>query len=131
VRNTRDLLVAGDGTADNGHRCWLCDLTCSPRRSNSRAAKFRRTGRSTVWIFVPLSPVRRGPAAGSLCYWDNELHAVRMGAYKAHLITVELYGEGGARAEHNRPLLFNLNEDPVERSDIAAQRPEILADLQK
>ena len=44
---------------------------------------------------------------------------------------VELYGEGGARTAHNRPLLFNLNEDPVERSDIAAQRPEILADLQK
>ena len=64
-------------------------------------------------------------------YWDNELRAVRKGAYKAHFITSGAYGEGGARAEHNPPLLFNLNEDPGERYNIAAQRPEVLADLQK
>ena len=41
------------------------------------------------------------------------------------------YGEGGARTEHNPPLLFNLNEDPGERYNVAAQRPEVIADLQK
>jgi arylsulfatase A-like enzyme len=64
-------------------------------------------------------------------YWDDELRAVRKGAYKAHFITSGAYGEGGARTEHNPPLLFNLNEDPGEHYNIAAQHPEILADFQK
>ena len=64
-------------------------------------------------------------------YWDDELRAVRKGAYKAHFITSGAYGEGGARTEHNPPLLFNLNEDPGEHYNVAAQHPEILADLEK
>jgi len=64
-------------------------------------------------------------------YWDNELRAVRKGAYKAHFITSGSYGEGGARTEHNPPLLFNLNEDPGERYDIAAGHANIIDDLQK
>jgi hypothetical protein len=63
-------------------------------------------------------------------YWDDELRAVRKGAYKAYLITSGAYREGGARTEHNPPLLFKVTEDP-EHHDVAAQPPEILADLQK
>ena len=62
-------------------------------------------------------------------YWDNELRAVRKGAYKAHFITSGVYGEGEPRREHNPPLLFNLAEDPGERNDIAALHPDIVADL--
>jgi arylsulfatase A-like enzyme len=64
-------------------------------------------------------------------YWDNELRAVRKGPYKAHFITSGSYGEGGDRAEHNPPLLFNLNEDPGERFDISARHAEVVADLKK
>src|SRR5438105_3885980 len=41
-------------------------------------------------------------------YWDDELRAVRKGAYKAHFITSGAYGEGESRQEHHPPLLFNL-----------------------
>jgi len=62
-------------------------------------------------------------------YWDSELRAVRKDAYKAHFITSGAYGEGEPRREHNPPLLFNLAEDPGERHDVAAQHPELIADL--
>lgn len=64
-------------------------------------------------------------------YWDNELRAVRKGAYKAHFITSGVYGEGEPRREHNPPLLFNLAEDSGESHDVAAMHPDIVADLVK
>jgi arylsulfatase A-like enzyme len=64
-------------------------------------------------------------------YWDDELRAVRKGAYKAHFITSGAYGEGEPRREHNPPLLFNLADDPSERHDVAALHPDIVADLVK
>jgi arylsulfatase A len=64
-------------------------------------------------------------------YWDNELRAVRKGAYKAHFITSGAYNEGEPRREHQPPLLFNLAEDPGERHDVAALHPDIIADLMK
>ena len=72
-----------------------------------------------------------GPSPRQLVfyYWDNELRAVRKGPYKIHLITSGAYGEGESRREHNPPLLFNLADDPGERHDIAAARPDLVADL--
>ena len=72
-----------------------------------------------------------GPSPRQLLFYysDNELRAVRKGAYKAHFITSGAYGEGEKRAEHNPPLLFNLAEDPGERQNIAAKHPDVIADL--
>jgi arylsulfatase A len=71
----------------------------------------------------------RSPRQTIFYYWDNELRAVRKGRYKAHFITSGGYGEGEPRREHNPPLLFNLADDPGERSDIAALHPDVIADL--
>jgi arylsulfatase A len=62
-------------------------------------------------------------------YWDSELRAVRKGRYKAHFITSGAYGEGQPRTEHNPPLLFDLSVDPGERFNVAAEHPEVVADL--
>jgi len=64
-------------------------------------------------------------------YWDDELRAIRKGAYKAHFITSGAYDDGEARIAQTQPLLFNLADDPGERHNIAAQHPEIVADLQR
>jgi uncharacterized sulfatase len=62
-------------------------------------------------------------------YWDSELRAVRKGRYKAHFITSGAYGEGAPRAMHDPPLLFDLAVDPSERFDVAADHPDVVADL--
>jgi arylsulfatase A len=62
-------------------------------------------------------------------YWDNELRAIRKGQYKAHFITSDAYGAGEPRTEHNPPLLFDLSVDAGERYDVAAQHPDVVADL--
>ena len=69
------------------------------------------------------------PSRPLFYYWDNELRAVRKGAYKGHFITSGAYGEGEPRREQNPPLLFNLADDPGERRNIAAAHPDIVNDL--
>ncbi len=72
-----------------------------------------------------------GPSPRSInyYYWNNELRAIRKGPYKAHFITSGAYGEGEPRQERNPPLLFDLTQDPGERFDVAAQHPDVVADL--
>jgi arylsulfatase A len=82
-----------------------------------------------VDLRAPLTGAGPSPRQILFYYWDSELRAVRKGAYKAHFITSGAYGDGEARVEHTPPLLFNLAEDPGERRDIAALRPEVIADL--
>lgn len=69
------------------------------------------------------------PERAIFYYSDNELRAVRRGAYKAHFITSGAYGEGEPRQEPDPPLLFNLRDDPGERRNIAGAHPEIVAEL--
>jgi len=82
---------------------------------------------------VDLTPVlMRGAASPRnelFYYWDSELRAVRKGKYKIHFITSGAYGEGQPRTVHNPPLLFDLSADPGERFNIAADHPEVVADL--
>jgi len=72
-----------------------------------------------------------GPSARTelFYYWDSEFRAVRKGQYKAHFITSGAYDDGEPRTVHDRPLLFDLSLDPGERFDIAADHPDVVADL--
>lgn len=65
-----------------------------------------------------------------LYYRGTEIYAVRLGDFKAHLITQGAYGEFGERQEHDIPLLYNLSQDPSEQFDIAKKHPEILQQIQ-
>ena len=82
---------------------------------------------------VDLSPVLLGAGASPrdwmAFYRMGELYAYRQGPYKLHLVTEGRYGLGVERTEHDPPLLFHLGEDPGERYDLAAQHPDVVADL--
>ena len=82
-----------------------------------------------VNLRAPLTGAGPSPRQALFYYWDDELRAVRKGAYKAHFITSGSYGDGGARVVHDPPLLFNLAEDPGEQRDVAARHPDVVADL--
>ncbi|MXW01282.1 MAG: sulfatase [Holophagales bacterium] len=82
---------------------------------------------------LDLAPVLRGDGEGPReevpFYRGSELYAYRVGNYKAHFVTEGEYGLAGERREHDPPLLYDLALDPGEQWDIAADRPEILADV--
>lgn len=66
-------------------------------------------------------------------YFNDQLWGVRKGPWKIHFKTtrpekVTVWGRWEIE-EHDPPLLFNLEEDPGEHHDRAAEHPELLADL--
>lgn len=79
----------------------------------------------------PLTGKSASPRQLMFYYWDNELRAIRKGAFKAHFVTSGAYGLGSPRTEHSPPLLFNLVEDPGEHYNIAEAHPDIIADILK
>lgn len=82
-----------------------------------------------------LSPAmfKTGPSPRDMMvyYRGTEIYAIRKGPYKAHFITQGCYGLGDPRAEHDPPLLYNLEHDPSEKYDIQAQHPEIAQQLKQ
>lgn len=79
-----------------------------------------------------ISPVFRGEAPvrdRTLFYWNAEtLCAVRRGPWKLHRVTrnVEWKNE---TTRHDPPLLFHIEHDPSEKSDVAAAHPDIVREL--
>jgi len=61
-------------------------------------------------------------------YRDTQLYAARKGHWKAHFVTQTGYGSDQPE-RHDPPALYNLEEDPSERFDVAMQHPDILADI--
>jgi arylsulfatase A-like enzyme len=81
---------------------------------------------------VDLAPVlfdgQPGQRTTYFYYHIHELRAVRKGPYKAHLITRAGYAKVPAE-KHQPPLLFDLDSDPGESFNIAAEHPDVIADL--
>lgn len=82
---------------------------------------------------VDLSPTlfeeKASPRNDMFYYRGDVLYAVRVGDYKAHFITQEPYGPDVE--EHDPPLLYNLNVDPSEKYDIAAQNPDVIEKIKE
>jgi len=65
-------------------------------------------------------------------YGGPTLSAVRHGAYKAYfLVPTSTDGRGGSAPASTEPQLYNLDQDPSEKYDLAARHPEIVAELRK
>lgn len=67
-------------------------------------------------------------------YRGDELFAVRKGAFKAHFQTANGYASPGSPLtfeKHDPPWLFQLENDPSERFDIAKDHPDVIADIQR
>ncbi len=80
-----------------------------------------------------LSPVLEGkgasPRESMFYYHGQQLYAVRHGDYKAHWKTKTSYAGQNQAEVHDPPLLYNLSHDPSEKHNIAADHPEIIAEL--
>lgn len=63
-------------------------------------------------------------------YRDTRLFAVRHGAYKAHFVTQTGYGPDKP-LKHDPPLLFDLNQDPSEKHDVAREHPDVVAQMRR
>ena len=70
------------------------------------------------------------PARPFFYYRGDQLFACRLGEWKAHFKTQTGYGQPMADA-HDPPLLFHLGRDPSEKRNVAANHPEVLAEIQK
>ncbi len=81
-----------------------------------------------------ISPVLLGtgpsPRKEMFFYQGKELRALRKGRYKIHISTSANTDKRPA-ARQDSPLLYDLEQDPSEKYDIAAEHPEIVADLLK
>ncbi len=83
---------------------------------------------------LDISPVLfakgKSPRQVEYYYYGDQLYAVRKGAYKAHFTTWDGYSKEKPEP-HSPPLLFNLQEDPSEQFDVAAEHPDTIADITK
>jgi arylsulfatase A-like enzyme len=59
-------------------------------------------------------------------YNGDELYAARLGNFKLHLKTKDWFKESKT---HHPPLLFNLNNDPSEKFNIAKENPEKIQEI--
>ncbi|MEX0771081.1 MAG: sulfatase-like hydrolase/transferase, partial [Balneolaceae bacterium] len=84
---------------------------------------------------VNLTPVLMGesesPRKEMLFYRGATLYAARKDNFKAHFIIEGAYGQFEEKQMLNTPLLYDLNEDPAEKYDVADKHPEVLDEIEE
>ncbi len=90
-----------------------------------------------IWPLISGNPGATSPHEALFFYWSEELQAVRSGKWKLHfphMYTRAHRGAGGKPAKAERlPIelsLYDLEEDPAETNDLAADHPDVVARLQ-
>ena len=83
---------------------------------------------------VDLVPVLEDPTATVrdvvYFYRGTRLFAVRKGPWKMHYITQSAY-VGDTPVTHDPPALYQLDRDPSERFNVAAEHPDIISDIER
>jgi arylsulfatase A len=114
------------GVVTHGLACTMDLFTTSLKLAGVSVPKDR------VIDGVDMTPVLFGTGPNRrevfIYYRGTQIYAARKGPYKAHFITRSAYGSDEPIV-HNPPLLYDLSHDPGERFDVAANHPEVLADL--
>jgi len=81
-----------------------------------------------------LAPVLRGegesPRDEMMYYQGTAIFAARVGPFKAHWTTLTNY-RSEAPVPQDPPLLYNLEEDPSEKFDVATRHPEVIERIQE
>ncbi len=83
-----------------------------------------------------IRPVLNGtgptPRKAVFYYRGRRLMAARLGPWKAHFYTQAAYGPGSNQATpHDPPQLYQLENDPSERFDLAKDNPQVIAEIRK
>jgi arylsulfatase A len=90
-----------------------------------------------IWPIISGQPKATAPHDALYFYWGAELHAVRAGRWKLHLPhpyqSLETAGADGLPGKYvTRQLelsLFDLEKDPGESVNVAAQHPDVVTSL--
>lgn len=111
----------------NTHSASLLDLFPTALRLAGATAPADRIidGRDLSDLLLKGAP---GPQRALFFYRGTRLFAARKDQWKLHLFTQKGYGQPKPDA-HDPPLLFDLNVDPGESFNVAADHPTIVADL--
>ena len=74
---------------------------------------------------------KESPRDEMIYYRGQRVYAARKGPYKAHFMTELSYQRDNQFQRHEPPLLYDVEEDPSEKYNIAADYPKALKDIQK
>ncbi|NQT27051.1 sulfatase [candidate division KSB1 bacterium] len=74
---------------------------------------------------------KESPREEMIYYRGQRVYAARKGPYKAHFMTELSYQRDNQFKLHDPPLLFNIEEDPSEKYNIAADYPKVIKEIQK
>lgn len=93
-----------------------------------------------IWPLIAGEPDAASPHEAYYFYWGDQLQAVRMGRWKLHFphayrtLAGQPPGSGGTPSKYAQGKiglsLFDLESDPGEATDVAAQHPDIVARIQ-
>lgn len=112
----------------------------SGERSEKRAAAARMIDGRDIWPLISGDAGAKSPHDALYFYWGRELQAVRAGRWKLHLPHSyrSLDGAGGHGGIPGKYVqrqielaLFDLEQDPGETINLAAEQPEMVERLQQ
>ncbi len=84
-----------------------------------------------VDLSATLTALASGAREQVTFYRGGELQALRLGRFKLRLVSQGAYGQPPTRTVHETPQLYDLQVDPGEQFDIAADHPDVVARLQQ